>query len=158
MFKSMTDLHFLQKLHLLNTLRPRQNGCRFADDIFECIFLNENVWISLNISLKYILKVPFNNIPTLVQIWLGADQATNHYLNQWWLIYCRIYASLGLNELRDWSRSGGSYGLRQQHPRDLLSGAGTSRELCCPAPGRPKSVVQSNLTLLLLFRSQRSTD
>ena len=31
--------------------------------------------------------------------WLGADQATSHYLNQWWLIYWRIYASLGLNEL-----------------------------------------------------------
>ena len=31
--------------------------------------------------------------------WLGADQATSHYLNQWWLIYWRIYTSLGLNEL-----------------------------------------------------------
>ena len=30
--------------------------------------------------------------------WLGAAQATSHYLNQWWLIYWRIYASLGLNE------------------------------------------------------------
>ena len=26
----------------LNTLRPRQNGRHFADDIFKCIFLNEN--------------------------------------------------------------------------------------------------------------------
>ena len=33
--------------------------------------------------------------------WLGAGQATRHYLNQWWLVYWRIYASLGLNELRD---------------------------------------------------------
>ena len=32
--------------------------------------------------------------------WLGADQATSHYLNQWWLDYRRIYASLGLNELK----------------------------------------------------------
>ena len=32
--------------------------------------------------------------------WLGAGQATSHYLNQWWLICWRIYASLGLNELR----------------------------------------------------------
>ena len=31
--------------------------------------------------------------------WLGTDQATSHYLNQWWLIYWCIYASLGLNEL-----------------------------------------------------------
>ena len=32
--------------------------------------------------------------------WLGAVQATSHYLNQWWLVYRRIYASLGLNELK----------------------------------------------------------
>ena len=33
----------------LNTLRPRNNGRHFADDIFKCIFLNENVWIPINI-------------------------------------------------------------------------------------------------------------
>ena len=27
-----------------------------------------------------------------------VGQATSHYLNQWWLFYWRIYASLGLNE------------------------------------------------------------
>ena len=31
--------------------------------------------------------------------WLGAGQATSHYLNQWWLVSWRIYTSLGLNEL-----------------------------------------------------------
>ena len=31
--------------------------------------------------------------------WLGADQATSHYLSQWWLAYWCICASLGLNEL-----------------------------------------------------------
>ena len=31
--------------------------------------------------------------------WLGADQATSHYLNQGRKVYWRIYASLGLNEL-----------------------------------------------------------
>ena len=36
----------------VNTLRPRQNGHHFADDISECIFLNGNVWILINISLK----------------------------------------------------------------------------------------------------------
>ena len=29
----------------VNTLRPRQNGRHFADDISKCIFLNETVWI-----------------------------------------------------------------------------------------------------------------
>ena len=51
-----------------NTLRPRQSGRHFADDIFKCIFLNENAWISLKISLKFVPKVRINNIPTLVQI------------------------------------------------------------------------------------------
>ena len=32
--------------------------------------------------------------------WLGADQATSHYLNQWLLVFLRIYASLGFNELK----------------------------------------------------------
>ena len=52
----------------LNTLRPRQNGRHFADDIFKCIFLNENAWISLKISLKFVTKVQINDIPSLVQI------------------------------------------------------------------------------------------
>ena len=28
--------------------------------------------------------------------WLGAVQAPSHYLNQWWLVYGQIYASLSL--------------------------------------------------------------
>ena len=35
------------------------------------------------------------------RLWLGAGQATSHYLNQWWFVYWRIYASLGLNELTE---------------------------------------------------------
>ena len=34
--------------HSINTLRPKQNGRHFADDIFKCILLNENVWITIN--------------------------------------------------------------------------------------------------------------
>ena len=52
----------------VNTLRPRLNGRRFPDDIFKCIFLNENVWISIKISLKFVPKGPINNNPALVQI------------------------------------------------------------------------------------------
>ena len=51
---------------IVNTLRPRQNGCHFPDDIFKCIFLNENVIISLKISLQFVPKVQINNIPVLV--------------------------------------------------------------------------------------------
>ena len=52
----------------VNALRPRQNGCYFPDDIFNCIFLIENVWISIKISLKADPKCPIKNIPSLVQI------------------------------------------------------------------------------------------
>ena len=53
---------------LVNTLRPRQNGRHFADDTFKRIFLNENVRISIKISLKFVPKGPINNIPALVQM------------------------------------------------------------------------------------------
>ena len=52
----------------VNTLRPRQNGRHFADDTFKGIFMNENVRISINISLKFVPKGIINNIPALVQI------------------------------------------------------------------------------------------
>ena len=52
----------------INTLRPRQDGCHLPDDIFKCIFLNENVRILIKISLKFAPKGPINNIPALVQI------------------------------------------------------------------------------------------
>ena len=53
---------------LFNTLRPRQNGRRFADDTFKRIFLNENVMIAIKISLKFVPKVRINNIPVLVRL------------------------------------------------------------------------------------------
>ena len=40
----------------------------FADDIFKCIFLNENVLISIKISLKFVPKGRINNISALVRI------------------------------------------------------------------------------------------
>ena len=52
----------------LNTLRPRQNGRHFADDTFKHIFVKENVWILIEISLKFVPEGPINNIPALVQI------------------------------------------------------------------------------------------
>ena len=44
----------------VNTLRPRQDGRHFADDIFTCIFFNENCCILIKFSL--------DNDPSLVQI------------------------------------------------------------------------------------------
>ena len=50
----------------VNTLR--QNGLHFPDDIFKCIFLNENVMLSIKFSLRFVPKGPINNIPALVEI------------------------------------------------------------------------------------------
>ena len=61
--------HYLSECwNTVNSLRPRQNGRHFADDTFKCIFLNENVRISIENSLKFVPKGPINNIPALVQI------------------------------------------------------------------------------------------
>ena len=55
-------------LFQFNTLRPRQNGCLFADDIFKRFFFNENVWISIKLSLTFVPRSPINNIASLVEI------------------------------------------------------------------------------------------
>ena len=53
---------------LINILRLRQNGRHFADDISKCIFLNENLWILNEISLKCVSCGLIDNKATLVQI------------------------------------------------------------------------------------------
>ena len=45
----------------VNTLRLRQNDRHFPDDIFKCIFLNENVLILIVISLKFVPKGPIRS-------------------------------------------------------------------------------------------------
>ena len=64
----LTEVYVTLNTWVLNTLRPRQNGRHFAEDTFKRIFFNENVWISIKISLTYVPKGPIYNIPALVQI------------------------------------------------------------------------------------------
>ena len=45
-----------------------ENSRHFADDIFKRIFSNENVRISIKISLKFVLQSPTDNKSVLVQI------------------------------------------------------------------------------------------
>ena len=66
--QNMAFSAWLIYIYVINTLRPRQNGRHFADDIFKRIFLNENIWIPIKISLKFVPKGSINNIPALVQI------------------------------------------------------------------------------------------
>ena len=90
--------------HTIDTLRPRQNGRKFPDDIFKYIFLQENVSISIKISLKFVPKGSINNIPALVQImaWRrSCDKPLSEPMMVSLPVYRRIYASLDLNELTD---------------------------------------------------------
>ena len=59
--------HVLYGLSVI-TLRPKQNGRLFTDDTFKRIFLNENIRISIKISLKFVPNGLINNIPALLLI------------------------------------------------------------------------------------------
>ena len=59
---------FCKEKYDIITTRPRRNEQHFADDIFKHIFFNENVWISITISLKFVPMGLINDIPALVQI------------------------------------------------------------------------------------------
>ena len=52
----------------INTLRLRQNGHQFHDNISKCIVFNENMYISIDIWLKFVPNGPINNIAGLYQI------------------------------------------------------------------------------------------
>ena len=72
-------LHFWDKIissvFILGCTAFLTHWGHFADDIFKCIFINENVWIPIKISLKFVPRGPINNIPALVQImaWRRPD-------------------------------------------------------------------------------------
>ena len=55
----------------------------------------------LNFQWSMFPKVQLTIFQHWFRWWLGAVQATSHYMNQIWLVYRRIYASLGLNVLND---------------------------------------------------------
>ena len=86
----------------INTLRLGQSGRSFTDDIFKRFFLNENYFISIQISLKYVLQ-PMSNYQYAS---IGSDNglAPNmRQVNIWssvGIFYWCICASLGLIELK----------------------------------------------------------
>ena len=70
----------------------------FQTTFFKGIFLNQNIYILIQISLKFVPKGPINNIPALVQIMARRRPGAIIWTNDG-MVYWRIYASLGLNEL-----------------------------------------------------------
>ena len=75
---------------MINTLKPRQNGQHFADNIFKRMFFNGNFWILLKISLKFVPKGLINSSigsdndspPSRRQgiIWSNAGYFSNAYM------------------------------------------------------------------------------
>ena len=55
-----------QLLFLINPLRLTRNGCNFADNHLKCIFLNENIWISIKTPLKFVPRGPIDSNSALV--------------------------------------------------------------------------------------------
>ena len=100
MFCQSSSVTSLTLSYTINTLRPRQNGRHFPDDSFKCIFLNENVWISIKISLKFVPKGPINNIPALFQIMAWCRPGDKPLSEP--MMVSLLYASLCLNELTHW--------------------------------------------------------
>ena len=89
-------LHLAAELGLeseINTLRPRQNGCHVADNVYKCISSNKNFRILNKILLKY---VPWGLIDNMVAL---AQITAWHRTGDKPLSEAMIFASLGLNKL-----------------------------------------------------------
>ena len=51
---------------LFDAPTPGKNGGHFADDVFKCIFVNEEPWILIKIRLTFTPKGPINNNTAMV--------------------------------------------------------------------------------------------
>ena len=84
----------------LNTPRPKHNDRHVADNIWNTFSWMKMYEFLIRFHWSLFLKVKLTIFHHWFRWWLGADQATSHYLNQWWLICWGIYASLCLIELK----------------------------------------------------------
>ena len=90
-------------LRWINTLRPRQNGQHFPEDIFKLIFFNENIRIFIKISLKFVPKGPINNVRSLVQImaWRHpGDKTLSEPMMVWLLMHICVARPQWVDTLR----------------------------------------------------------
>ena len=98
MIAKASEIVFIMNQSNINSLRLKQNKRHFADDVFKCNFLNENVWILTKISLQFVPKGPFNNIPALVQImarrWTGDRPLSEPMMTQFNDAYMHYLASM----------------------------------------------------------------
>ena len=79
-----TQSHLLHKQKAIDTLRPRQ-----MDAIWQTTFSSAFSWMkTFEFLLKFhwnlFLRVALTIFQHWCRKWLGAGQATSHYMNQWW--------------------------------------------------------------------------
>ena len=130
----------------LNAFRPEYNDRNFADGIFECIFLNKNSIILVNISLNFVPNCSIDTISSLVQVvyWYRQNLSSmvqtmasrlvgaNHYLNQCWNIVNwtlgnklqlnlnqNLYISIQINEVENVVRNLAAISFRLQCVKDF---------------------------------------
>ena len=59
-----------------NTLRPKRYGRQFADNIFKCIFLDENYYILIQNPLKFVPQGSIDKKSALVQMMILYQTST----------------------------------------------------------------------------------
>ena len=88
--------HEFNTLQDADVLRPRQNGRHFTDDIFKlCIVLNESIWLSITIPLKFVVEGVIKNIPGWFRqaiVWTDDGYFAHAYM--------RHSASMSFNQLQ----------------------------------------------------------
>ena len=85
-------------LYEFNT--QRHSCCHFTEDIFKCIFLNENVRILIKISLYFFLMVQYSSFGSDSCLASTRRQAII-WTNDGWFIDAYVYVPLGLNDLKE---------------------------------------------------------
>ena len=85
------------KLFKVSTLRPEQNGCYSADNVFKYIFLNEDFW-NWN---KMLLKVSIGSVDVLSSNWWLAITWTNVDQEVWCHTPLLYHSELILSSLTD---------------------------------------------------------
>ena len=93
---SLSLMIFYQNILLIHWGRDKKAA------IFQTIFSNAFSWMKmykfrLRFHWNFFQRVQITIFHRCFRYWLGASQATSHYLKQWWLVDWHIYASLGLN-------------------------------------------------------------
>ena len=73
--------HKSHKVCFLNMVRPSQNGCHFAGNIFNLIFFNVNPCILIKVSLRFFSEGSIDNMQALVQAKVMSWRQTKYRLS-----------------------------------------------------------------------------